>query len=143
MARRCEYGFDVPPSIESLDLPPFKPRFPWWSADLQTVAFLMNPTVGTLAPHSSERVCFPMNDGSGDTLLGMLDTPAAPQDGRPLVVLIHGLTGAEDSFYVVNAAKHLLGLGYHTVRLNLRGAGPSRAFCREQYFIGRTSDFRR
>jgi predicted alpha/beta-fold hydrolase len=133
----------VPPSIESLDLPPFKARFPWWSADLQTVAFLINPPVGTLAPHSSERVCFPMNDGSGDTLLGMLDRPEAPQDGRPLVVLLHGLTGSEDSFYVVNAAKHLLDLGYHTVRLNLRGAGPSRAFCREQYFIGRTSDFRR
>ena len=31
------------PSIDSiaLDLPPFRPRFPWWNADLQTVAVLL------------------------------------------------------------------------------------------------------
>jgi predicted alpha/beta-fold hydrolase len=133
----------VPPSVESLDLPPFKPRFPWWGADLQTVAVLWKPPAAELAPHASERICFPMNDGSGDTLLGMLDTPREPVPGRPLVVLVHGLTGSETSFYMLNAARHLLDQGYHVVRLNLRGAGPSRAFCHEQYFIGRTSDFRR
>jgi hypothetical protein len=126
-----------------LDLPPFKPRFPWWSADLQTVAILLNAPDAKLEPHTSERICFPMNDGSGDTLLGMLDTPAQPVEGRPLVVLVHGLTGSETSFYMLNAARHLLAQGCHVLRLNLRGAGPSRAFCREQYFIGRTSDFRR
>jgi len=31
----------VPPSIDSLDLPPFKPRFPWWGPDLQTIAVLL------------------------------------------------------------------------------------------------------
>lgn len=133
----------MPPSIESLELPPFKPRFPWWSADLQTVAILLNTPLPNLEPHHSERLFFPMNDGSNDSLLGMLDTPTAPVDGRPLVVLIHGLTGSEDSFYMLNMARHLLGQGCHVLRLNLRGAGPSRAFCREQYFIGRTADFRR
>ncbi|HYC64542.1 MAG TPA: alpha/beta fold hydrolase [Reyranellaceae bacterium] len=133
----------MPPSIASLELPPFKPRFPWWGADLQTVAVLWNARPTGLEPHASERVCFPMNDGSGDTLLGMLDTPLTPVEGRPLAVLIHGLTGSETSFYMLNCARHLLDLGFHVLRLNLRGAGPSRAFCREQYFIGRTADFRR
>jgi predicted alpha/beta-fold hydrolase len=133
----------MPPSIESLDLPPFRPRFPWWGADLQTVAVLLNTPAAGVAPHTSERVFFPMNDGSGDSLLGLIDTPRVPVEGRPLAVLIHGLTGSESSFYMVNCARHLLDLGYHVLRLNLRGAGPSRAFCREQYFIGRTSDFRR
>ena len=53
MARSCEYGFDVPPSIDSLDLPPFRPRFPWWSADLQTIAALLGTYQADLPPPSA------------------------------------------------------------------------------------------
>jgi uncharacterized protein len=59
---------------------------------------------------------------------------------RPLVVLIHGLTGFEDSFYLRNTASHLLERGFPVVRLNLRGAGPSRPLCRFQYHAGRSED---
>jgi len=44
-------------SLESLDLPPFRPRFPWWSADLQTIAVLLGTYESDLSPHKSERVC--------------------------------------------------------------------------------------
>jgi predicted alpha/beta-fold hydrolase len=84
-----------------------------------------------------------MADRTGDILLGMLDQPEVPMAGRPLVVLIHGLTGCEDSVYILSAARHLLNLGYAVLRLNVRGAGPSRAYCGEHYHVGRTSDFRR
>src|SRR5262249_38676009 len=97
MARNCEYGFDVPPSIDSLELPPFRPRFPWWSADLQTIAVLLGTYQSDLSPHTSERVCFCMADRSGDILVGMLDRPVAPHAGRPLVILVHGFTGCENS----------------------------------------------
>jgi predicted alpha/beta-fold hydrolase len=133
----------VPPSLDSLELPPFRPRFPWWGADLQTIASLLNVKTADLAPHTSERVCFPMADRTGDILLGMLDRPAEPVDGRPLVILLHGLTGNEDSPYVLAAACHLLDRGYTVLRLNVRGAGPSRSYCKEQYHVGRTADFRR
>jgi hypothetical protein len=133
----------VPPSIESLELPPFKPRFPWWGADLQTLALLLQTAASDLAPHTSERVCFPMADRTGDILLGMLDHPAEPKENAPLVILIHGITGTEDSPYVLNAARHLLGCGYTTLRINVRGAGPSRPYCGEHYHAGRTADFRR
>jgi predicted alpha/beta-fold hydrolase len=139
----CEYGFDVPPSIDSLDLPPFKPRFPWWSADLQTIAVLLGTYQANLAPHTSERVCFCMADRSGDILVGMLDRPAEPQASRPLVILLHGITGCENSSHVLNGARHLLNLGYRVLRLNLRGCGASRPHCREHYHIGRAADFRR
>ena len=33
----------MPPSFDSLDLPPFRPRFPWWGPDLQTLAILLRP----------------------------------------------------------------------------------------------------
>jgi len=136
----------VPPSIdslESLDLPPFRPRFPWWSADLQTIAVLLGTYESDLSPHKSERVCFCMADRSGDILVGMLDRPAKPQAGRPLVILVHGLTGCENSAYILNAARHILDHGYSVLRVNLRGCGASRPYCREHYHIGRTADFRR
>ena len=146
MPTNGEYGVDVPPSIDSialLELPPFKPRFPWVTADLQTIAVLLGTYEPNLAPHQSERVCFCMADTSGDILVGMLDRPADPQPGRPLVILVHGLTGCENSSHILTSARHLLGLGYRVLRLNLRGCGASRPYCREHYHIGRTADFRR
>ena len=133
----------MPPSIDSLDLPPFRPRFPWWGPDLQTLALLWQPAMSDLSPNTSERVCFPMADRSGDILLGSLDTPQWPDDARPLVILIHGVTGCEDSVYILSAARHLLYRGYTVLRLNVRGAGPSRRYCGEHYHVGRTADFRR
>lgn len=133
----------MPPSIDSLDLPPFRPRFPWWNADLQTIAVVLAGYSVDLSPHSSERLCFCMADRSGDILVGMLDRPAEPRADRPLVILVHGLTGCENSSHVVNAARHLLDRGYRVLRLNLRGCGASRPYCREHYHIGRTADFRR
>jgi len=133
----------VPPSIDSLDLPPFKPRFPWWGADLQTIYNQLTAPKSDLSPHRSERLCFPMADRTGDILLGMLDQPAEPVGDRPLVLLLHGLTGCEDSPYILSAARHLLDCGYRVLRLNVRGAGPSRPYCGEHYHVGRTADFRR
>ena len=132
----------MPPSIDSLDVPPFRPRFPWWNADLQTIAVLLGTYESDMSPHTSERVCFCMADRSGDILVGMLDRPAQPVPGRPLVILVHGLTGCETSSHILNAARHLLGLGYRVLRLNLRGCGASRPHCREHYHIGRTADLR-
>src|SRR4051812_46225061 len=96
-----------------------------------------------MSPHTSERVCFPMADRTGDILLGMLDRPEVPMAGRPLVVLIHGLTGCEDSVYILSAARHLCNVGYTVLRLNVRGAGPSRAYFGGHYHVGRTPHFRR
>jgi hypothetical protein len=133
----------VPPSIDSLELPPFRPRFPWWGPDLQTLSVLLRTSASDLSPHTSERTCFPMADRTGDILLGMIDRPAEPLKGTPLVILIHGLTGDENSPYILSAARHLLDCGYTVLRLNVRGAGPSRPYCGEHYHVGRTADFRR
>ncbi|MFO1082691.1 MAG: alpha/beta fold hydrolase [Reyranellaceae bacterium] len=134
----------MPPSIDSraLDLPPFRPRFPWLNADLQTVAVLLGAPPPDLSPHRSERLCFCLGDASGDILLAMLDRPAEPEAGRPLVVLVHGLTGCETSPNILSGARHLLGRGYPVLRLNLRGCGASRPYCHEHYHIGRTADLR-
>ena len=120
--------------------PAFRPRWPWLGADLQTLRDTLVPDVDHPAPAGVEPIEFPMPDGTGDRLWGVLERPRSPRPGLPLAVLIHGLTGCADSRYVRRAAGRLLDAGYRTLRLNLRGAGASRPFCREQYHSGRTGD---
>ncbi len=124
------------------DFPPFLVRAPWWGGDLQT---LRNYLVRWGMPlPSAERIYLPMRDGSGDRLVGSLHRPppaSGPAPARPLVVLIHGLSGCEQSHYMVKTAAHLLALGFTVLRLNLRGAGASRPHCRFQYYAGRSGDF--
>ena len=125
-----------------MSLDPFKQRFPWWGSDLQTLANRFSPPLADLAPHASERLSFALRDGTGDTLLASLDRPAEPTVTRPLAIVVHGLTGAEDSAYVLSIARHLLDGGHTVLRLNLRGAGPSRPVCTGHYYAGRSQDFR-
>lgn len=87
----------------------------------------------------AEQLVFPMTNG--DRLSGSFHRPAA-NSKRPTVVLIHGFTGCADSAYMLASAQHLLNNGYPVVRLNLRGAGPTRQNCREMYHAGRTDDLR-
>jgi predicted alpha/beta-fold hydrolase len=123
----------------ALGFPRFRSRLPWWGRDLQTLRNYIVSIESSLAPYPAERVEFPMTDG--DRLLASLHRPAEDL-GRPLVVLIHGLTGSEDSAYIRASALHLLDQGYPVLRLNLRGAGPSKGVCRSRYHAGRSDDLR-
>jgi len=127
-------------NLAPLDLPPFRARFPWLTGDLQTLANRLRPTF-RLGAASSERLRLPMDDGSGDTLLAMLDRPLVDKGG-PALILIHGLTGCETSAYMLNTTRYFLGMGHPVLRLNLRAAGPSRAVCGDIYYAGRSQDFR-
>jgi hypothetical protein len=94
-----------------------------------------------LEDYPEKRLRFRMWDNTGDVLHGILNQPAEPGD-FPLVVLVHGLTGCAESHYMRASAAILLRRGLSVIRLNLRGAGPSRSFCVEQYHAGRTEDLR-
>ncbi|HYE52055.1 MAG TPA: alpha/beta fold hydrolase [Azospirillaceae bacterium] len=120
--------------------PEFRPRWPWHGPHLQTLRNFLRRTVHPLPAGEVRR--FPMEDGTGDVLLGTLARPDG-DDGRPLAVLLHGLTGCEDSAYIRATAAALLARGYPVLRLNLRAAGPSRPLCREHYYAGRSGDLRR
>lgn len=137
-----------PPLVRLGDLAfdPFRQRAPWWGGDLQTLHNFFKPGLiergpARLGSPPEERLLLPTTDGSGDRLVATLARPAAtPHAPRPLTVLIHGLSGSEASFYMLRSAQHLLRLGHPVLRLNLRGAGPSRPYCRFQYHAGRTAD---
>ena len=122
--------------------PRFEERAPWWGGDLQTLRnYLVPARIDLSASYAQRRLLLPMADGSGDRLVAYLNRPGRA-GRRPLVVLIHGLTGCSDSRYILASAEHFLGLGYPVLRLSLRGAGPSRAYCRSEYHAGRSQDLR-
>ena len=122
-------------------MPEFVPRTPWLGGDLQTLRNFLVRHFPDLTPWPGQRLTLPLDDGSGDALSAMLHR-ADPDFGNPLVILVHGLTGCEGSSYILQSARHLLSEGYPVLRLNLRGAGPSRPLCRQQYHAGRSDDLR-
>jgi predicted alpha/beta-fold hydrolase len=124
---------------ESFDIPGFFPRFPWLGGDLQTLRNFLRPPGRQLENWPGEKLHFPMADGSGDELIGHLHRPLV-ETNRPLVILIHGLTGSMESIYIQVSARHLLREGFPVLRLNLRGAGPSRGKTRAFYHAGRSDD---
>ena len=81
-----------------------------------------------------------MADGSGDRLWALYNK--GKDAAKPLVILIHGLAGCEDSPYIIASARYFLQQGYGVLRLNLRGAGPSRPTCTLQSHAGRSQDLR-
>jgi predicted alpha/beta-fold hydrolase len=119
--------------------PAFRVAFPWFGGDLQTIKNNLSWTEPPFAPERQTRLHLPLHDGTGDTLLGLLDRP--PQDtGLPLLILIHGLTGCEGSRNIMTSAAYFVACGFPVLRLNLRGAGPSLGLCAEHYHAGRTDD---
>lgn len=152
-ARPVAWGDPLPcasVAVAELRYPAFRARAPWWGGDLQT---LRNSLCGagaleaTLGRIPATRLWLALGDGTGDELAALLQLPAADADAardtmRPLVVLVHGLGGDETSVYMQATAAYLLGRGHPVLRLDLRGAGPSRERCRFQYHAGKTSDLR-
>ena len=130
-----------PQAVPRPEFPAFLARAPWLNCDLQTLRNFLVGRRPELDDYAAQRLFLPMRDGSGDRLVGTLGLPPAIFGAQPLVVLIHGLSGCEDSFYLRKSAAHLLSLGFPVLRLNLRGAGPSRTHCRFQYHAGASEDF--
>jgi predicted alpha/beta-fold hydrolase len=130
------------PSVSTADFPRFVPRAPWWGGDLQTLRSSLIRERDSVSGYRPERLYLSLRDGSDDRLVATVNVPKTTLRQRPLVMLVHGVTGSESSPYVTGTAAHCLALGFPVVRLNLRGAGPSRPLCRRQYHAGQTDDLR-
>ena len=91
-----------------VDFPSFRERAPWFGGDLQTLRNFFARRGGR-GPGDipGERLLLPLTDGGG--LVARL---TEGEDGLPLVVLIHGLTGCETATNMVVAARHMNGLGF-------------------------------
>jgi uncharacterized protein len=130
-------GTDLKPDASTLS--DFSPRLPWWGGDLQTIRNYALSLDHALPSRATQQVIVPLADGSGDRLVVSLHMPEESRD-RPLVMLIHGISGNEGSCYMVVAAAYFLARGHPVLKVNLRGAGPSRPYCRGHYHAGLTTD---
>ena len=114
--------------LRELGFPCFRPRPPWWGADLQTLRDTLRGC--RLDDGEARDLHLPVGDGS--RLLGRLDQPLS---GRPraLVLLSHGLGGSSESEGVRRLAMALRLEGFAVLRLNLRGAGRGRTLAPGSY----------
>ncbi len=122
-------------AISAGTVPLFRERAPWFGGDLQTLRNVLRGAPRDLP--GGERLLLAVS--GGDRLAARLDRPAGPFS-RPLIVLVHGLGGSETSGSVVASMRHLVSQGWPVLRLNLRGALPSRPTAAGHYHAGRTGD---
>ncbi|MGI9435700.1 MAG: YheT family hydrolase [Geminicoccaceae bacterium] len=122
--------------------PAFNPRSPWWGGDLQTVRNYARQASRTVEARTDERLIIALDDGTGDRLAAALSLPAGWQ-AHPLILLIHGISGCEGSGYMKMATAFFVQRGYGVLRINLRGAGPSRPLCKREYHAGSSHDLAR
>lgn len=128
------------PAVLPFDMPPFRPRPPWWGPDLQTLRNTLAPRPVDLLPWAGQHLRF-LAANERDALSGWLHLPAPTSSTtRPLVVVIHGLTGDADGQMQRASAAHLLTAGFPVLRLNLRGAGDCAPISSTLYHSGLAAD---
>lgn len=119
----------------------FTTALPWVTGHLQTIRDrVVNPTfdLDRISSGRVELVDLP----DGDRLAIAINEPAVRLTGQPTVLLIHGLGGSVESYYIRATALGLLRAGYVVARVDLRGSGASAEHCRFLYHGGRTEDLR-
>lgn len=115
---------------------PFRQRWPWIGADLQTLRDALRPE--PLPP--DQGLALPVAVGDGDQLLVVADQPWGGGCPRALVVLVHGLAGDSGRQGVRRLAWLLQHRGLAVWRPNLRGAGAGRSLARGSYAAACTAD---
>lgn len=63
-----------------------------------------------------------------------------PREARPALVTIHGLGGWDEASYGLATGAYAYGLGWHVLRMNMRGAGDSARICPRLYNAGLDTD---
>lgn len=118
-------------------LPVFRTRAPWMGGDLQTLrnSFVRSPDPLT----ADSRLQAPIDVGA---ISLAINEPVGDRQLDRLLLLVHGLGGAEDSTYMLNATRYFAARGYTVARMNYRGVGPSKEFSEPPYSAGLTSDLR-
>ena len=113
---------------------PFRPHPLLRGANLQTMASLLRPS-----PKLALR-CERLELADGD----FVDVGWGGDHNKtgPLAVLVHGLCGGFKSKYARGTACQLIALGWRTVILQLRGAGPEPNRLQRCYDQGDTGDLR-
>ena len=75
-------------------------------------------------------------------LLGQCHWQAGKQRDTPVIVIVHGLEGSADSYYVQGIAEKAFHRGFHVVRLNQRNCGGTEKLTPTLYNSAMSGDYR-
>jgi predicted alpha/beta-fold hydrolase len=89
-------------------------------------------------PHPTEDLVVEADDDA--RLLLRVSWQPGPREGRPALVVVHGLGGSDSSSYVLSAGRLAFARGWHVVRMNMRGSGDGEALCPLLYNAGLDGD---
>ncbi len=78
--------------------------------------------------------------GQGVRLLLRATWQPGPREGRPALLIVHGLGGSDASSYVVSTGRLAYARGWHVIRMNMRGSGDGEALCPLLYNAGLDTD---
>ena len=106
---------------------------------LQTIAGLYWPQINQVAGQLSRHQVAIGDDGH---LSVAANQPASWRPGQRIVLLLHGLTGSENSGHIVRLANTFVKRGFLALRMNMRGCGPGEGLARGIYHSGRSEDAR-
>ncbi|HET9315209.1 MAG TPA: alpha/beta fold hydrolase [Vicinamibacteria bacterium] len=90
--------------------------------------------------HEWERV--EVDAGDDVRILLRASWQPGPREGRPALLIVHGLGGADAAGYVAATGLLAYAQGWHVVRMNMRGAGDSLDLCARLYHAGLDADVR-
>lgn len=79
-------------------------------------------------------------EGGDDVRLLARASWQADREGRPTLVLVHGLGGCDQASYAIATGSLAWEQGWNVVRMNMRGAGDSEALCPRLYNAGLDGD---
>jgi predicted alpha/beta-fold hydrolase len=121
-----------------MPLPDFRPPPLLGNPHVQTV--LGTFVAGRGCPRPQKRYVVRLPDG--DALLLHENISRRWLPGRPVVLLVHGLSGWHRSPHIRRLAGRMLAEGWRTFRIDLRGAGDGVSLARGTYHAGRSADLR-
>ncbi len=130
-------------SLNKIGISDFKERFPWIGGDLQTLRDTfrvdqlpseVGKVIEIKVPETPGGIC-----GKGN-LLAIFDPPLNGLRPQALVLILHGLGGSSRRQGLRRMTFSLRKAGFATLRLNLRGADPSRNFAPGTYSAACISD---
>ena len=110
----------------------FKPA--WWlsNSHLQTIYPALLRKAADPPEYRRERLTTPDHD--------FIDIDYCGNGDRPLIILIHGLTGSSQSVYIKGLQKVLFKQGFRSAALNFRGCSGSSNNKARSYHSGETED---
>lgn len=124
--------------LNKLRMPTYKTLPLLYNGKTQTISgvyFPFNPFISNAQQHI-------VTLSDNDKIVLIENTPKIPQPSKRILLLLHGLTGSENSRYLIRVTHRFTQAGFTVFRMNLRGCGLGAGLAKHPYHSGRSEDTR-